>query len=190
MKKIVIKIILSICIIGLICATIFSLVKFDVWNPFSACFGMIKVIGKDTQYTIVQNFPYRVILSGPNFQIDEYMKEQGYEKSQREAEEPGEVIYTNGEKDFLIEYRMNGYYGKYKIKELWNAGIKIGDIIQYGGLAIFGKDTDMTHTMVVTGYDYNNRTYLLSYHSTCRLNKKATDVFSEMEINMFRIYYM
>lgn len=118
MKKIIIRIILSICIIGLICATIFSLVKFDVWNPFSACFGMIKVIGKDNQYTIVQNFPYRVILSGPTFNVDEYMKEQGYEKSQREAEEPGEVIYTNGEKDFLIEYRMNGYYGKYTFREI------------------------------------------------------------------------
>ena len=118
MKKIVIKIVICICIIGFICATIFSLVKFDVWNPFSACFRMLKVIGRDNQYTIVQNFPYKVILSGPTFHIDEYMKEKGYEKSQKEAEEPGEVIYTNGDKDLLIEYSMNGYYGRYKIKEL------------------------------------------------------------------------
>lgn len=118
MKKKIIIIVLIICIIGFICATIFSLVKFDVWNPFSVCFGMLKVIGKDNQYTIVQNFPYKVILSGPTFHIDEYMKGQGYEKSQKEAEEPGEVIYTNGEEEFLIEYRMNGYYGKYTLREL------------------------------------------------------------------------
>lgn len=118
MKKLIIKIIISICMIGFIIATIFSLVKFDVWNPFSSCFGMLKVIGKDNQYTIVQNFPYRVILSGPTFNVDEYMKEQGYEKSQKEAEEPGEVIYTDGEKELLIEYRMNLYYGKYTLKKL------------------------------------------------------------------------
>lgn len=118
MKKSIIKIIISICMIGLIFATIFSLVKFEVWNPFSSCLGMLKVIGKDSQYTIVQNFPYTVILSGPTFNLDEYMKKQGYEKSQKEVEEPGKIIYTDGEKELLIEYRMNGYYGKYTLKEL------------------------------------------------------------------------
>lgn len=84
----------------------------------------------------------------------------------------------------------NGDFFLKNQEELWNSDIKVGDIIQYGGLSIFGKDTDMTHTMVVTGYDYTDKTYLLSYHSTCRLNKKATDVFSEKKLNMFRIYYM
>lgn len=63
MKRKGIIITVVICIIILLGATIFSIVKFNVWNPFSSCFGMLEILFTDKEYTIVQNIPSRVVFS-------------------------------------------------------------------------------------------------------------------------------
>ena len=47
----------------LLSATTFSIIKFDVWNPFSSCFGMLKILFTNKEYIIVQNSPNRVAFS-------------------------------------------------------------------------------------------------------------------------------
>lgn len=63
-KEIIITIV--ICCAILLIATIFSIVKFSVLNPFSSCFGMLEILFTDKEYTIVQNYPHKVIFSKPS----------------------------------------------------------------------------------------------------------------------------
>ena len=52
MKRKGIIITVVICIIILLGATIFSIVKFNIWNPFSSCFGMLEILFTDKEYTL------------------------------------------------------------------------------------------------------------------------------------------
>ena len=80
-KGIIITIIM--CILILVSATIFSIAKFNVWNPFSSCFGMLEILFTDKEYTIVQNNPNRVGFSktadtsdkSSGQYLDEYMED-------------------------------------------------------------------------------------------------------------------
>ncbi len=63
MKRKGIIIIVVIGVVILLSATIFSIAKFNVWNPFSSCFGMLEILFTDKEYTVVQNIPNRVIFS-------------------------------------------------------------------------------------------------------------------------------
>ena len=112
-------IILVICIVVLLSSTIFSIVKFRVWNPFSSGMGMIEILFTDKEYTIVQNFPQRVAFSKTDTSkksakenLDEYMKSRGF--YQVPGKRLGAIIcYSNGSREEHIDFSQNGYYGKW-----------------------------------------------------------------------------
>ena len=80
-KKTVFVIVMAILIVLFIEATLFSIYKFDVVNPYSACFGMVKILFTNSDYVEVQNFPKKVIFAKPNNSeqlLMEYMKNRGF----------------------------------------------------------------------------------------------------------------
>lgn len=116
-KRIIIIVI--ICFVILLSATIFSIAKFNVWNPFSSCFGMLEILFTDKEYTIVQNNPNRVVFSktadtsnksGGQY-LDEYMKSRGFHFVPEE-EMGGMLVYSNGSEKEYILFSTNKYYSK------------------------------------------------------------------------------
>ena len=104
----------------ILCATIFSFLKFSVWNPFSACFGMIEILFTDKNYTVVQNFPYRVVFSktsetssksGGQY-MDEYMASRGFYIIPEE-QMGAQTFYSNGIENEIISFTSNRYYSKW-----------------------------------------------------------------------------
>ena len=59
---------------------------------------------------------------------------------------------------------------------VWNIGIGVGDIIQIASPNKLGGLGDSWHTMYVSEVDYNNKTYILSYHSSETKSKKLSDI--------------
>lgn len=112
MKNKVIKIsIISIIVIIVILGSMyFSFVKFAVINPLSTCIGLGKILLTDTEYTVVQNKPFKVIFSkDENAQelLDKYMNERGFYIEDRMG---GLLIYTDGKDEESINFSVNGYY--------------------------------------------------------------------------------
>lgn len=116
MKKKIITIIIVAAILLLIfigCSLI-SFKEFAVINPFSSGLGAAKILWSDTEYTIVQEKPYKVIIAQPNDSeksanelLDEYMSEQGYYEKDRMG---SMITYTNGSNDEMIQFRVNKWY--------------------------------------------------------------------------------
>ena len=104
----------------LLSATIFSIAKFSVWNPFSSCFGMLEILFTDKEYTIVQNNPNRVVFSktadtsnksGEQY-LNEYMESRGFHLVL--GERLGSMlVYSNGNDKENIFYSTNRYYSKW-----------------------------------------------------------------------------
>lgn len=116
-------IIITIVIVGviLLSATIFSILKFGVWNPFSSCFGMLEILFTDKEYTVVQNNPNRVVFSktadtsnksGGQF-LDEYMEKRGFHFVPEE-QMGGILVYSNGSEKEYISFSTNKYYSKWE----------------------------------------------------------------------------
>ena len=118
--KMIIIIVVVIAVLLYIGASIFSIYKFRVYNPVSACFGMLEILFTDKEYTVVQEFPYRVVFSKANTEsgntsgelFEEYMNKRGFEYV------PGSNMastytYTNGTVQEVISISMNGYYAKW-----------------------------------------------------------------------------
>ena len=116
MKKKTITIIIIAVVILLILgsAALFSFHEFAVINPFSSGIGVAKILWSNTEYTTIQEKPYKIILGQPNIQdkaaseiLDDYMKERGY----YEKEQMGSMItYTNGIDEERIYFRVNKWY--------------------------------------------------------------------------------
>lgn len=112
---------IAICGVILLSSTIFSIVKFSVWNPFSSCFGMLEILFTDKEYTIVQNKPNRVAFSktvdisnksSRNF-LDEYMESRGFYFVPEE--QMGRIlVYSNGSEKEYISFSTNKYYSKWE----------------------------------------------------------------------------
>ena len=117
-KSIIITIIM--CFVILCGATIFSIVKFDVWNPFSSCLGMLEILFTDKGYTIVQNIPNRVGFSktldtsskSSRQYLDEYMENRGF-YLEPEKGLGGMSVYSNGNEEECIVVSGNKYYSKW-----------------------------------------------------------------------------
>ena len=112
-KRIIIAVI--ICILILVGATIFSITEFNVWNPFSSCFGMLEILFTDKEYTTVQKYPNRVVFckeldttnkSSMQY-LDEYMRNRGFVLEEQMG---GLFIYTNGSEKEYISYSVNRYF--------------------------------------------------------------------------------
>lgn len=120
MKRKGIIIAVIICIIILFGATIFSVAKFNVWNPFSSCFGMLEILFTDKEYTIVQNNPSRVVFSktvetsnkSSGEYLDEYMENRGFHFVPEE-QMGGMLVYSNGSEKECILFSTNKYYSKW-----------------------------------------------------------------------------
>ena len=121
MKRKTFIIIITICILILLSATIFSIVKFSVWNPFSSCFGMLEILFTNKEYTIVQNFPKKVIFSktgdtskrGAGGYLTEYMASRGFYKVPGE-QMGGLLVYSNGTKKEYLYFSTSRYYSKWE----------------------------------------------------------------------------
>lgn len=59
---------------------------------------------------------------------------------------------------------------------VWNIGIGIGDVIQIAGTDVIGGLGSSWHTMYISNIDYDNNTYILSYHSNETKSKKLSDI--------------
>lgn len=71
-------------------ATIFSIFKFQVINPFASCFSMLRILFTDTEYVEVQNYPKKVVFSKGNNGIkllDEYTNTNGFYEIPEEQKE-------------------------------------------------------------------------------------------------------
>ena len=121
MKRKGIIITIVICCTIILSATIFSIIKFGVLNPFSSCFGMLEILFTDKEYTIVQNYPYRVIFSktvdtsnksGGQY-LDEYMESRGFHFVPEE-QMGAMLVYSNGSEKECIAVSTNKYYSKWK----------------------------------------------------------------------------
>ena len=121
MKRKIIIITIVICIVVLFVATIFSILKFNVLNPFSSCFGMLEILFTDKEYTIVQNIPNRVGFSktsdtsnkSSRQYLDEYMKNRGFYFVPEERL-GGILVYSNGSEKENISFSTNKYYSKWE----------------------------------------------------------------------------
>lgn len=118
MKK---KIILITILVILIGAMIFSILAYDVINPVSCFGGMFEVIFTNKNYTVVQNFPKKVMLSkstniyGKTAKqlLDEYMQSRNFVEIEEERL-GGILVYTNGEIKEKIGFSVNGYFSKWE----------------------------------------------------------------------------
>lgn len=114
MKKLVI--IISCIITILLGATLFSMAKWSVINPFSSGLGMIKILTTDTRYTVVQEYPQKVIFAkGDNAKniLDNYMEEKGFEEI-KEKQMGAMYYYSNGNEEEKIQFSSNAYYSKWE----------------------------------------------------------------------------
>ncbi len=118
-RRFMLKISICIVVIIFIFAMAFSINKFGVINPISSCFGMIKILITDAEYTVVQQYPNRVVFANPDTaseSLDKYMQERGF----REVEElrtGSELVYVNGNKMEKVDISVNGYYSMWRWKE-------------------------------------------------------------------------
>ena len=112
MKKILLSTFIIIFIIIFIIlfagATVFSIYKFDVFNPISSCCGMLQILFTNKEYTVVQKIPHKVVLAKPGM-LDKYMDKQGFYEIKKE-QMGAEHIYSNGKKKERVYIRINGYY--------------------------------------------------------------------------------
>lgn len=97
-----VKLIIAIIFILLIIigSVIFSFNKFSTFNSMSSFIGVAKILFTNTEYDIIQNNPYKVIIAKPNTErklandlLDEYMKERGFKQTDRHG---SLIIYSNG----------------------------------------------------------------------------------------------
>ncbi len=77
-----------------------------------------------------------------------------------------------------------------KNNEVWNYPIGIGDVVQLAEPGPFGTVGKATHTMYIYDLDYTNKTYLLAYHTNCRIEIKLSDYGSASEDKYFIFYDM
>ena len=121
MKRKGIIITMVICCAILLSATIFSIIKFRVWNPFSSCFGMLEILFTNKEYTIVQNIPKKVAFSktadtsnksGGQY-LDEYMESRGFH-SVPEEQMGAMLVYSNGNEKEHVVFSTNKYYSKWE----------------------------------------------------------------------------
>ena len=116
-KKVVIIVICVILVLILLGATLFSISKFNVINPFSSFTGMMKILVGIDEYVIVQEWPQKIVFSKSNETggksgkeyLDEYMESLGYEELKNE-QMGGTLCYTNGVIKQYISYSTNSYY--------------------------------------------------------------------------------
>ena len=115
-KKYFVMIIIAIVVtIIIIFATVFSIYKFGVINPFSSCFGMFQILFTNQQYVVVQNHPHKVVFSkSPNAKmlLDEYMQNRGFEILPEE-QMGSMLVYTNNDSKEYILFTINKYYSKW-----------------------------------------------------------------------------
>lgn len=119
-KKIVIIVICVILVLILLGATLFSISKFNVINPFSSFTGMMKILVGFDEYVVVQEWPQKIVFSKSNETggrsgkdyLDEYMESLGYEELKNE-QMGGILCYTNGVIKQYIGYSTNSYYSKW-----------------------------------------------------------------------------
>ena len=111
-----VKIIIAIIILVLVVigSIIFSFNKFSTFNSMSSFVGVIKILFTNTEYDVIQRSPYKVIIAKPNTELrtanellDAYMKERGFEKSDRHG---SMIIYSNGTDYEKIHFSVNAYY--------------------------------------------------------------------------------
>lgn len=101
------NIVIGIVVI-LICATIFSILKFEVYNPFSSCFGMLQILFTDKEFVVVQKLPKEVVITKPGY-LDEYLKNENLEEI--EENRAGSLgTYVQDGENASIYSRSNGYY--------------------------------------------------------------------------------
>ena len=92
----------------------YSFNKFSTFNSFSSFIGVAKILFTNTEYDVIQNNPYKVIIAKPNTErklandlLDEYMKERGFEQTDRHG---SLIIYSNGTDYEKIHFSINAYY--------------------------------------------------------------------------------
>ncbi len=117
MKK---KIIILVCIISFIGLSFISMIisvnLTGVFNPISSVYNISKVMFDDDElYVVAQRKPWKIMFSKPYFDgksaqniLDEYMKNDGYEISDR----MGSIItYKNDNgNERRIHFSVNKYY--------------------------------------------------------------------------------
>lgn len=113
-KKQKIIIVGAIILIIFIIGVIISFNKFSTINPISSICGVIQISITDKDYTVIQNKPWKVIVSkAPNNDryaqqiLDEYMEQRGFYTTDR----MGSVItYSNGTDIERVQFSVNKYY--------------------------------------------------------------------------------
>jgi len=117
MKK---KIIILVCIISFIALGYISMIisanLTGVFNPISAVYNISKVMfDEDELYVVAQKKPWKIMFSKPYIDgksaqdiLDEYMKNDGYEMSDRMG---SMITYKNEEgNERRIHFSVNKYY--------------------------------------------------------------------------------
>ena len=115
-KKQFLKIGIVICILIFIVAMIFSIYKFGVINPISSGIGMLRVLIANTDYVVVQRFPYRVVFANPEGgqdTLDSYMEKRGFEEVE-DMRMGSILVYRKGDKIEKLNYKVNGYYAMWR----------------------------------------------------------------------------
>lgn len=95
-------------VVILVCATIFSISKFEVYNPFSSCFGMLQILFTNKDFVVIQKWPREVVITKPEY-LKEYLKNEKWEEI-KENRLGASGLYEKDEKNAWIYTRSNGYY--------------------------------------------------------------------------------
>ena len=101
------NIVIGIVVI-LICATIFSILKFEVYNPFSSCFGMLQILFTNKDFVVVQKWPKEVVITKPGY-LNEYLKNENWEEIEEKRVGALGSYKKDGENTWIYS-RSNAYY--------------------------------------------------------------------------------
>lgn len=117
-KKKIIIIIIMVVIVFYLLAIVYSMYKFKYINPLSTCLGITKILFTNEQYTSIQEYPNKVILSKANYEgknayelLDEYMYNRGFSKVERLG---STISYYNGIDYENIHFIYNKYYSAWE----------------------------------------------------------------------------
>ena len=113
-KRLKIVIVIIVVLFLLIASVVLSFSKFSTFNSFSAFTGVLKILLTDTEYTTVQNVPYKVIVAQPNQEektandlLNEYMYKRGFYQEDRMG---SMITYSDGTNYERVHFSVNAYY--------------------------------------------------------------------------------
>lgn len=109
-KKKIVSISIALLIV-LVTSSFISYRIFNVINPFSTAYGLIRVIFMEKDYVVIQRSP-KVIVAKPNTSLQEYMKSLGFVEDEENRMGSLHRFYNDDSVQYVM-YSTNMYFSKW-----------------------------------------------------------------------------